>query len=193
MEILNRIKNLTNPKEEETRPTAWALGIGAVSVGLVAFFWNRNQRRFFVGGLHNRVRTIMTPNPIHCNRNTHLFDVARLMVEHNCGEIPVVEENNRPIGVITDRDIVCRTLAKRINPLAVTAESVMTTPVNFIHENAPIQECLDVMERNQIRRVLVVDDRDSLCGVVSQADVMRRVGLKTTTEVMERLYHSSAA
>src|SRR5215208_6036341 len=66
-----------------------------------------------------QVREIMTVDPICCTRETDLPEVARMMVEHDCGAIPVVEsrEDRRPVGVITDRDITCRAVAMRRNPL----------------------------------------------------------------------------
>ena len=74
-------------------------------------------------------REIMTSAPQCCAGETLLDDVANLMVEADCGEIPVVDATNRLIGVITDRDIVCRVVAKGKNPTAVTASECMTEPV----------------------------------------------------------------
>src|SRR5690606_23843471 len=59
-----------------------------------------------------RVSEIMTRDPACASQDTSLREVARLMVEHDCGEIPVLDAQRRPIGVITDRDIVCRVVAK---------------------------------------------------------------------------------
>ncbi len=62
-----------------------------------------------------QIREIMTGDPICCTRDTGLPEVARMMVEHDCGAIPVVESRNSkiPVGVITDRDITCRVVAMR--------------------------------------------------------------------------------
>ena len=66
-----------------------------------------------------QVKDVMTADPACCTPDTPLAEVARLMVANDCGEIPVVEDKTRkrPIGVVTDRDIVCRTIANNINPL----------------------------------------------------------------------------
>src|SRR5687768_11839838 len=76
------------------------------------------------------VKDVMTPDPACCISETALQEVAQLMVDHDCGEIPVVDskETNRPIGVITDRDIVCRAVAQGLNPLDLTVADCMTTP-----------------------------------------------------------------
>ena len=65
------------------------------------------------------VEDIMTRNPVCCTPDSGLRDVAQMMVDCDCGEIPVVEsfESLIPVGVITDRDIVCRVVAKGMNPL----------------------------------------------------------------------------
>jgi len=115
----------------------------------------------------------MTPDPAFCTPETSLEDVAKLMVQHECGEIPVVESHNslQPIGVVTDRDIVCRFVARGKNPLAYVAEHCMSQPVITIGIDAPLSEAVDIMEKHQIRRVPVVDAQGFCVGIVAQADV----------------------
>lgn len=60
----------------------------------------------------------MTEDPACCTPNTTLDQVAKLMIQNDCGEIPVVDVNDRPVGVVTDRDIVCRVVAAGKNPIA---------------------------------------------------------------------------
>src|SRR5262245_31005264 len=62
-------------------------------------------------------RDIMTKDPACCTPKTSLDEVARMMVKNNCGEIPVIDANDRVVGVITDRDIVCRVVAEGRNPI----------------------------------------------------------------------------
>jgi CBS domain-containing protein len=116
-------------------------------------------------------KEIMTPAPQCCTGETTLNDVANLMVEADCGEIPIVDASNRLIGVVTDRDIVCRVVAKGKNPSAVTAGECMTQPVVVVTEDTTIENVLAVMEENQIRRVPVVDASGCCCGIIAQADV----------------------
>jgi CBS domain-containing protein len=93
------------------------------------------------------------------------------MVEADCGEIPVTDASNRLVGVITDRDIVCRAVAKGKNPSAVTAAEIMTEPVVCVNEDSTLDDVMAVMEENQIRRVPVVDASGCCCGIISQADI----------------------
>ena len=116
-------------------------------------------------------KEIMTPAPQCCAAETPLNEVANLMVEADCGEIPVVDAANRLIGVITDRDIVCRAVAKGKNPSAMNASECMSEPVVCVNEDTSIDDVMAVMEENQIRRVPVVDADGSCCGIISQADI----------------------
>ena len=116
-------------------------------------------------------RDVMTPDPACCRPNTTLDEVAKLMARNDCGEIPVVDGSAAVIGVVTDRDIVCRIVAEGKNPMAYTAETCMSQPVVTVRIDTPIDEVVSAMEKHQIRRVPVVDDRECCVGIISQADV----------------------
>ncbi len=116
-------------------------------------------------------KDVMTPNPQCCTAETPLNEVAKLMVEYDCGEIPVVDASKKLIGVVTDRDIVCRVVAKGQNPCGITAQECMTQPVVSVTEDTSLETVLNTMEENQIRRVPVVDSTGCCCGIIAQADV----------------------
>jgi CBS domain-containing protein len=122
-----------------------------------------------------QVREIMTENPACCTPETSLQEVARMMVEHDCGCIPVVENQSsmKPVGTVTDRDITIRAFAATgaKNPLEMKAADVMTVGLATITPETSVQECCNVMEDKKIRRVLVTDETGRLRGIVAQADV----------------------
>ena len=118
-------------------------------------------------------RDIMTPNPVCCSRSTTLDEVAKMMLQHDCGEIPIVDANDCVIGVITDRDIVCRAVARGKNPIGYTVESCMSWPVVTVQEDDSLDDILSTMERHQIRRVPVLSDGGMCAGIIAQADVAR--------------------
>src|SRR5437763_14137141 len=103
-----------------------------------------------------RVKDIMTAEPACCSPETTLREVAQMMGENDGGCIPVVETHSArtPVGVITDRDICCRTVAEGRNPLELKARDVMTSPAVTVPANANLNDCLGVMEQNMIRRLL---------------------------------------
>ena len=121
--------------------------------------------------MSNHAKDLMAPNPQCCTAETPLNEVAKLMVECDCGEIPVIDSAKKLIGVITDRDIVCRIVAKGKNPSAMTAGDAMTQPVISVTEDTSLKDVLSAMEEHQVRRLPVVDASGCCCGIVSQADV----------------------
>ena len=140
-----------------------------------------------------QVKDIMTSNPACTTPDTTLEEVARMMIENDCGEIPIVENmaNFLPIGVITDRDIVCRTIGKGLNPLAMTAGECMTTPPITVMPDDSLEKCLQAMEDEQIRRVPVVDASGMCVGIVALADVARNVAKKDSAEVLQEVSEPS--
>jgi CBS domain-containing protein len=122
-----------------------------------------------------RVREIMSDHVVCCTPETNLRDVAKLMAENDCGDIPVIQDVDvrRPVGVITDRDITCRAVAEGRNPLELTAAECMSEWVVTVTPDAMLEDCCRTMERNQVRRLPVVDENGDCCGVVSQADIAR--------------------
>jgi CBS domain-containing protein len=129
-------------------------------------------------------RDVMTPDPACCSPSTTLDQVAKLMVQNNCGEIPIVDSSNQPIGVVTDRDIVCRIVAEGKNPSGQTAESCMSSPVVTVPTDAQLDDVLSTMEDHQIRRVPVVDEGGCCAGIISQADVASVGPLRKTAELL---------
>jgi CBS domain-containing protein len=134
-------------------------------------------------------RDLMTPNPAVCTMDTPLQEVAHMMVECDCGEIPVVErlDLRRPVGVVTDRDIVCRAVAQGRNPMTLNAGDVMTSPAWTASDGDHADDIKSLMETRQIRRVPVVDLNGELCGIVALADIARHDSRKDTGEVVRQV------
>jgi len=117
---------------------------------------------------------VMTRAPACATAGMPLQEVARMMVDNNCGCIPVIDDAGAPIGVITDRDIVCRTLALDQDPMQMTVGAAMTPDCVTVKQDASIEHCANVLEHNQIRRAIVVDENKRVVGIVAQADLARR-------------------
>lgn len=134
-----------------------------------------------------RVIDIMTPEPAACTPETPLKEVAHLMIENDCGAIPVVEnfETRKPVGVITDRDITVNTVAFGKNPLTMTAAEIMSFPVEFVTLDASVDDCCNLMEKDKLRRMLVIDDKEALRGIVAQADIALAAPNKKTAELVK--------
>ena len=141
-----------------------------------------------------RVKDIMTPEPVCCTPDTMLQRVAQMMVENDCGEIPVVADMAQMItvGVITDRDITCRTVAKGLNPLSMTVAECMTTPCIAVTPDTSLDECCRLLEENQIRRIPVVDAGGACCGIIALADIAKHAAADNTAEVVKEVSEPTA-
>jgi CBS domain-containing protein len=134
-----------------------------------------------------KVKEIMSKDPACCTRERSLQAVAVLMVEHDCGEIPVIDnmQSKRPVGVVTDRDITVRTVALGKNPLELRARDCMSSPAVTVTPETSLDDCCTLMEENQLRRVPVVDESGCCCGIVSQADVARHASKGEAGELVK--------
>jgi CBS domain-containing protein len=133
------------------------------------------------------IREIMSQNPEVCTPDTELYYVARKMQECDVGAIPVVESTDsmKPIGIITDRDIVTRVVARRQEPQDLHAEDCMSTGLLCVTPETDLSDALEKMEDKQVRRLLVVDSSGRLCGVVAQADIARCASKQDTGELVQ--------
>lgn len=135
------------------------------------------------------VKELMTTNIGYCTPQSTLEEVARLMLEDDCGAIPVLEnrETFKPIGIITDRDIVVRVVAKGQNPVNVKVADCMTHEVYTIDLNEPSEMAYDLMIEHQVRRLVVVDEDGRCRGMLSQADIATKGPDQATAGVVERI------
>lgn len=99
-----------------------------------------------------------------------IADVANLMEKSDVGAVPV-QEGDRLIGIITDRDIVVRGVAARKDPATLTAGDVMTKRVAHCRTNDTVAKAVSIMERRQVRRLPVIDDGQRMIGMLSMGDL----------------------
>ena len=133
------------------------------------------------------VTSVMTANPACCNADTPLRDVARMMIDYDCGQIPVVDDKGAPLGVVTDRDIATRIVAAGRDTFVATARDAMSTPVQTVREDSSLKDAVCLMEASKIRRVPVVDASGKLTGIVSIADIALAGKESATAEVIKEV------
>ena len=136
-----------------------------------------------------QISELMTRSPAVCTPETNLEQVVKAMIKYNCGQIPVVNNLKEmvPVGVVTDRDIACRSIGRGKDPFKMVARDCMSGPVTTIRFDEPIEEALKVMVFKKIRRLPVLDGSGKICGVLSQADVAGRVDNSLVGEVLSLL------
>ena len=125
------------------------------------------------------ISELMSKDPRTVTPDTPVSEAAQLMKEEDIGMVPVIERvggaetRGRLVGVITDRDIAIRTVAEgRASDSPV--RDVMSSGVRTATPNDSVESVMELMGREQVRRVPIVDERGSLVGVVSQADLARK-------------------
>jgi signal-transduction protein with cAMP-binding, CBS, and nucleotidyltransferase domain len=97
---------------------------------------------------------------------------ARRMRQVGLGTLVVVDANQRPLGIVTDRDLATRCVAERRDAARTTLAEVMSNPVAWIHSGSLLTAALDEMARIGVRRLAVIDDRERIVGVLALDDVL---------------------
>jgi CBS domain-containing protein len=118
------------------------------------------------------VKELMTGAPVSLETEEPVSAAARIMRERNIGAMPVCDPDGRLVGMLTDRDIVIRCIASDRNAAETRVADIMTTGAVVAETKEPLEEALQRMEREQIRR-LPVTENGRLVGMLSLADVAR--------------------
>jgi CBS domain-containing protein len=138
-----------------------------------------------------KARELMTAQPACCTPDETVGEAARLMKEHDCGCIPVVEdkESNRLVGVVTDRDIACRCTAEDKGPETPVKEAMSRDP-KCCGTSDEVEAVEKIMAEEQVRRVPVVDERGCCVGIIAQADLalnQRAASESEVGQIVERI------
>jgi CBS domain-containing protein len=122
-----------------------------------------------------KAKDIMTKNPKCVTPETSVREAARLMKQEDVGVLPVVERDgsDRLVGIVTDRDIAIRHVAEGHDSSSCPVREAMTSNVRTARENDDVNDVMDVMGKEQIRRIPVINERGALIGIVAQADIVR--------------------
>lgn len=126
---------------------------------------------------------VMTRNPVCAQPDDTVASVAQMMKERDIGPIPIVEDivSKRLVGIVTDRDLAMKIVAEGRDPNTTKVRDVMTQDVVTTRDDEDIQHALDAMSQHQLRRILVVDEKDTLVGIIAQADIATRMNQPETT------------
>jgi CBS domain-containing protein len=122
-----------------------------------------------------KAQDIMAKNPTTVTPDTSVREAARLMKSEDVGILPVVESSGskRLVGLVTDRDITIRVVAEGRDSAESRVQDAMSASPKTCKANDDVDDVMDVMAREQVRRIPIVDDRGTLVGIVAQADIVR--------------------
>jgi CBS domain-containing protein len=133
---------------------------------------------------------VMTRDPASVEPGDSITRAAEFMKRHDVGSLPVVDshEDQKLIGIVTDRDIVVKVVAGGSNLDRAVVRDAMTANPAFCREDEDVQRAVDLMRDRQVRRMPVTDGQGRLCGIIAQADVATRINRdQTTGELVEAI------
>lgn len=138
---------------------------------------------------HRTVGDLMTHTVLRVGPDTPFKTIARTLAEHDITAVPVVDDDDRPLGVVSEADLLRRECGqpdpvgllavldeggeRPASPTAVTASGLMTHPAIVARPQWPVVEAARVMDRRHVKRLPVVDDTGRLVGIISRADLLR--------------------
>ena len=146
------------------------------------------NEKIFSENARRRCREIMTRNVKTANREMSLQEVARLMCEGDMGAMPVVE-NEKLVGIVTDRDIVVRAIAEGRDSTAKIGD-VMTTEIFSVKPDDFVFEAIRLMGDKQVRRIPVITESGELAGIIAMADIA--LEMEDEREIAETLEEISS-
>jgi CBS domain-containing protein len=149
---------------------AVGLGIGAlvivILISLLLWLLRRAPR---ASSMVPRVRDLMTSEVVTVEPQTSIVEAARRMIQQEKGPLPVVE-GDRPIAMVTDRDIIARVVAEGRDPNSLAVRDIATHALVTIGPDQAVEEAFRLMAEHQLDRILVVEG-DRLVGIISEADI----------------------
>ena len=130
-----------------------------------------------------KVKDVMHQGVTWVEPTISIREIARRMRDDDIGSIPI-GENDRLVGIVTDRDIICRGVANGADCNALTARDVMSKPIIYCRADDDLELAIRIMEKNKIRRLPVIDKDKRLVGILALGDISEIVGQDAAGEVM---------
>jgi CBS domain-containing protein len=126
---------------------------------------------------------------VDINDNPSVLDVAKLMAKHRIGSVVVVEgknnNNNKPIGIITERDIIKKVSAQNKAGDQVAVRDIMSSPLHVVKSIDSIDTAAETMAKNNVKRLVVLEQDGSMVGILSVSDIAKKLA-KILTEDYNR-------
>jgi CBS domain-containing protein len=134
-----------------------------------------------------QVEDIMTRVVFTCDAHADLESVARVMWDHDCGYVPIVDENEQLAGIVTDRDVAMAAYLHARCLADISVAEIMSRPVHSCGPTASVELAHQIMRSAEIRRLPVVDQNDKLIGLVTWSDLFAAAQRETSASVAAAL------
>jgi CBS domain-containing protein len=116
------------------------------------------------------IREVMTPNPVSLPGTASVYEAAQAMRDGDIGDVIVIE-NNRVCGIVTDRDLVVRTIAEAQDPATTTLADICSHRLLIVAPTDPVEKAVRLMRTHAVRRLPVVEEGGQVVGIVSLGDL----------------------
>jgi CBS domain-containing protein len=134
-----------------------------------------------------KIAEVMTQRPRAVTPQMSVREAARLMDEEDVGSLPVVDDGERLVGIVTDRDVAVRVVGRGLDSDTTVVGEVASRDVVALTPEHDLDDALRLMAHEQVRRVPIVARENQLVGMLSQADVAHASKGKTTGEIVEAI------
>lgn len=121
-----------------------------------------------------KVSDVMIKNPVIVDPNASCGEIARLMRDRKIGSV-ILADDGKPVGIVTERDMVHRVMAEERDPFMCYAHEVSSKPVVAVSVYADVEMAIDIMNDYKIRRIVVLDSKDRIAGIVTTDDLSREL------------------
>ncbi len=130
-----------------------------------------------------KVKSAMHHGVEWCGPDTPITEIAKIMKREDIGSVPI-GQNDRLVGMVTDRDIACKAVAEGADPSSTFARDVMTEHVVYCREDDNLTDAVHRMEDKKIRRMPVINKARRMVGILSLGDISHKSGLKLSGEAL---------
>lgn len=131
-----------------------------------------------------KVSEVMHPGVHWVEPGTPIIEIAKLMRDQDIGSLPVGEDD-RLVGMVTDRDIVCRGIAQGLDCSVMTARDVMSSGIIYCRDNEELDDAVRIMEQHEVRRLPVINDDKRMVGILSLGDISHSAPRQVSGEVLQ--------
>jgi CBS domain-containing protein len=130
---------------------------------------------------------IMTPNPMTCREQDPIRRAVEVMKQQNTGVVPIVDANEQPVGIVTDRDICLDVILNNMDPASTPIGKIMHKNLLTCSPQDDLNQVIRQMEQRQVKRILVVENQ-RLVGIISEHDIVTQVSQQQAGELASSVF-----
>ncbi len=171
------VYRVSGPQPHGDAPIVGMASWGQGSRGAAGYEDHGESEFFYRPVTPEKCRDIMTKDPFCCVTTDTTAQAARLMKRHDIGVLPVVGDRagKKLVGVVTDRDLALRVVARGLDPSSIAVKAVMSKPAVQCSPDEGYETAIALMEKWRIRRVFATDRSGRVVGVIAESDVALRL------------------